>query len=408
MWTELKKALSWEIDNLSERTDLMKSDTFSSGGCNWFLGVYVRDDLCMYLKDVDTHKLSSGWKRRVSFCFVLLNQSGKELFRSPDEGRHRLFCAETPTWGKTFPLTKLQEKGFLEKNKLTIEVYIKVFEVVHAGKSTENDVLDFNGFHIFVSQANPVNDIFKHHPDFALDVIPKNQAVRTAYMNLLLGLVETLRKSPQSLSVTELRNAQSELTELTEAGFKLDWLNSKIEELSLERKKVLSDGPLVKQLEEHVKIMELNLSDLKVELDKEKHRSIISSQASPVGDISVHHPDFALDVIPKNQGMKTSYMNLFLGLLVGTLRKSPQSLSVTELNNAQSVVLKEAGFNLDWLNSWLEEVSLERNKTMSDGSRVQQLEGRMKNVELTLSDLKVELDTERIKSPAKVSSFGLG
>ncbi|CAN7066750.1 unnamed protein product [Brassica oleracea var. botrytis] len=106
--------------------------------------------------------------------------------------------------------------------------------------------------------------------------------------------------------------------------------------------------------------------------------------------------------------MKTSYMNLFLGLLVGTLRKSPQSLSVTELNNAQSVVLKEAGFNLDWLNSWLEEVSLERNKTMSDGSRVQQLEGRMKNVELTLSDLKVELDTERIKSPAKVSSFGLG
>lgn len=83
---------------------------------------------------------------------------------------------------------------------------------------------------------------------------------------------------------------------------------------------------------------------------------------------------------------------------------------MTELNNAQSelTVLKEAGFNLDWLNSRLQEVSLERNKTMSDGSRVQQLEGRMKNVELTLSDLKDELDTERIKSAAKVSSsFGL-
>ncbi|CAN7066762.1 unnamed protein product [Brassica oleracea var. botrytis] len=185
MGTKLKKALSWEIDNLSERTDVMKSDTFSSGGCNWFLGVCARDHLCMYLKDVDTHKLSSGWKRRVSFCFVLLNQSGKELFRSPGsdelhyiafnffcyEGRRRLFCAEAPTWGlpTTFPLTKLQEKRLLEKNKLTIEVYMKVFEVVHAGKSTEND-------------AGPVRDIFAQHPNFAVDVIPKNQGVKTSYV----------------------------------------------------------------------------------------------------------------------------------------------------------------------------------------------------------------------------------
>lgn len=127
-----------------------------------------------------------------------------------------------------------------------------------------------------------------------------------------------------------------------------------------------------------------------------------------MGDISLHHPDFAVDVIPKNQGVKTSHMNLLLGLL-RTLEKSPQSFSVTELNNAQSELteLKEAGFSLDWLNSWLEEVSLERKKTMSGGSRVQLLEGRIKNMELTLSDLKVELDTERIKSAAKVSSFGL-
>ncbi|CAG7867675.1 unnamed protein product [Brassica rapa] len=522
MGTELDKALSLEIDNFSERTNVMKSVIFSSGGCNWFLCVCAGDHLSMYLQDVNTHRLRSGWRRRVSFCFVLLNQSGKELFRSPDEGRRRLFCAETPSWGvgRTLPLTKLQEKGFLEKNKLTIEVYMKVFEVVHQGKSTENDVLDYNGFNIIASQAGPVRDIFVQHPDFAIDVIPKNQGVRTSYMNLLLGLVEALRKSPQSFSVTELSNAESELAELKEAGFKLDWLDSRLEEISLERKKLVSDGPWVKKLEEQIKSVELTLSDLKVELEKERIKSII---AGPVGYIFVTHPDFALDVIPmnqgmktaymnlisnlakalrkcprivtelkeagfkfdwlksrreeislenkkvlsggpsvkqleeqvtnvelnlsdlkveldkdmiksiissqtgpvrdifvqqpdcevdfilKNQGMKTEYMNLLLGL-VGMLRKSPQSLSVTELNNAQSelTVLKEAGFNLDWLNSRLQEVSLERNKTMSDGSRVQQLEGRMKNVELTLSDLKDELDTERIKSAAKVSSsFGL-
>ncbi|KAL0813151.1 hypothetical protein Bca101_069594 [Brassica carinata] len=452
MGTELDKALSLEIDNFSERTNVMKSVIFSSGGCNWFLCVCAGDHLSMYLQDVNTHRLRSGWKRRVSFCFVLLNQSGKELFRSPDEGRRRLFCAETPSWGlgRTLPLTKLQEKGFLEKNKLTIEVYMKVFEVVHQGKSTENDVLDYNGFNIIASQ----------YPDFAIDVIPKNQGVRTSYMNLLLGLVEALRKSPHSFSVTELSNTESELAELKEAGFKLDWLDSRLEEISLERKKLVSDGPWVKKLEEQIKSVELTLSDLKVELDKERIKSIIfewlksrleeislenkkvlsggpsvkqleeqvtnvelnlsdlkveldkdmiksiiSSQTGPVRDIFVQQPDCEVDFILKNQDMKTEYMNLLLGL-VGMLRKSPQSLSVTELNNAQSelTVLKEAGFNLDWLNSRLQEVSLERNKTMSDGSRVQQLEGRMKNVELTLSDLKDELDTERIKSAAKVSS----
>ncbi|XP_048609621.1 MATH domain and coiled-coil domain-containing protein At2g42470-like isoform X4 [Brassica napus] len=474
MGTELDKALSLEIDNFSERTNVMKSVIFSSGGCNWFLCVCAGDHLSMYLQDVNTHRLRSGWKRRVSFCFVLLNQSGKELFRSPDEGRRRLFCAETPSWGlgRTLPLTKLQEKGFLEKNKLTIEVYMKVFEVVHQGKSTENDVLDYNGFNIIASQAGPIKDIFSElaelkeagfkldwldsrleeislerkklvsdgpwvkkleeqiksveltlsdlkveldkeriksiiagpveyifvtHPDFALDVIPMNQGMKTAYMNLISNLAKALRKCPRIV------------TELKEAGFKFDWLKSRLEEISLENKKVLSGGPSVKQLEEQVTNVELNLSDLKVELDKDMIKSIISSQTGPVRDIFVQQPDCEVDFILKNQGMKTEYMNLLLGL-VGMLRKSPQSLSVTELNNAQSelTVLKEAGFNLDWLNSRLQEVSLERNKTMSDGSRVQQLEGRMKNVELTLSDLKDELDTERIKSAAKVSSsFGL-
>ncbi|KAJ4895169.1 hypothetical protein Rs2_21963 [Raphanus sativus] len=105
MATELNKALSLEIENISERTNVMKSLIFSSGGY---------------------------------------------------EGRRRLFCAETPSWGvrSTLPLTKLQEKGFLEENKVTIEVYIKVFEVVDAGKSTENDVLDYNGFNIIPSQTS--------------------------------------------------------------------------------------------------------------------------------------------------------------------------------------------------------------------------------------------------------------
>lgn len=35
MATELNKALSLEIENFSERKNVMKSLIFSSGGCNW-------------------------------------------------------------------------------------------------------------------------------------------------------------------------------------------------------------------------------------------------------------------------------------------------------------------------------------------------------------------------------------
>lgn len=60
-------------------------------------------------------------------------------------------------------------------------------------------------------------------------------------MNLLLSLIETLRKAPRKFSQAELSNAESELKELTEAGFKLDWLKKKLEDLSLKMKNVTEE-----------------------------------------------------------------------------------------------------------------------------------------------------------------------
>lgn len=108
------------------------------------------------------------------------------------------------------------------------------------------------------------------HPDTAVHFLPKNKLVKKAHMNTLLCLIKTLRKPPLSLSETELSNAYSELTKLTEVGFKLDWLKSKLEKASLERKKSVSDGSQVQQLKEQVKNLELTVWDLKVELEKEK------------------------------------------------------------------------------------------------------------------------------------------
>ena len=111
------------------------------------------------------------------------------------------------------------------------------------------------------------------HPDVAVDIRSDIREVKTAYMNILLGLVQTLDKPPQSLSETELSNADSELSVLTDAGFKLDWLKSKLEEVSLKRKEPSSH--------------------LKVELDKEK---IESTTAAPAPRVS---PFECIDVLIK-------------------------------------------------------------------------------------------------------------
>lgn len=77
--------------------------------------------------------------------------------------------------------------------------------------------------------------IFEEHPDIATNVKPKNQVVKTEYMNVLLGLVNTLNKPSNNISVNELRNARSELNELLQMGFKVDGLKTKLIKVSLER-----------------------------------------------------------------------------------------------------------------------------------------------------------------------------
>ena len=109
------------------------------------------------------------------------------------------------------------------------------------------------------------------HPDIATGFKLNGKGLKTAYMSLLLSLIETLRRPPLSFSDIELSKANSTLRELTEAGFKLDWLKKKLEEVSLARKNDISDGSQVEELEEHVK-------NLKLELDNEKIKSSTASE----------------------------------------------------------------------------------------------------------------------------------
>ncbi|ESQ29433.1 hypothetical protein EUTSA_v10023616mg [Eutrema salsugineum] len=282
MEDQKQMSFTFEIDNFSEKETVISSPQFSSGGCEWFVKVYpnglgIKDHLSLYLFVANSESLRLGWKRRASYSLVLLNQSSKEIHRT-FESSCSLFCAQVPGWGraKAVPLKKLQEKGLLEKNKLIVKVQLKVIEVVDEAQVTGKETMDIRGFQVLYSQAFSVSWIFEEHPDIAVNFKPKSQLVKTTYMNILLGLIDTLNKPPHSLSETELSNAQSVLIDLTEAGFKLDWLKTKLDKVSLERKKTNADRTQVQELEEHIK-------KLKAELNKEKVKVLSLKQT--VSDI---------------------------------------------------------------------------------------------------------------------------
>ncbi|CAF2040478.1 BnaA09g13170D [Brassica napus] len=267
-------SFTFEIDNFSEKEAVISSPTFSSGGCQWHAKVHpkenvIEDHLALYLH-ANSGSLQLGWKRRAKFSFVLLNQSGKEFYKSNE--LCQVFCAQVRGWGSTvkaLTIEKLQEKGFMEKNKLIVKVQVQVLEVVNEAEVTGNETMDVRGFQVLYSQAFQVGWIFVRHPDIALNFRPKSHLVKTTYMNLLLKLIEKLDKPPHSFSETELSNTRTELVDLTQTGFKLDWLKEKLDVIYLERKKT-TDASRIQELEQHNK-------NLKAELNKEKIKSAASA-----------------------------------------------------------------------------------------------------------------------------------
>ncbi|XP_019099796.1 PREDICTED: MATH domain and coiled-coil domain-containing protein At2g42480-like [Camelina sativa] len=316
MWNQ-KPCYRFEINNFSEKEAALMSNVFVSGGYEWYISLHPNgynglcdDDLSLYLCPTNSKSMGSGWERIANFYFVLLDQSNKVLYRSLVEEQVS-FHADSLSWGfsETLPLSKLEDDLFLEGDKLIVEVYIQMVESFDGEREDVTETVDIYGFQVLASQVFAARTIFSDHPDLAYDFKPKNQVVRTEYMNVLLNLVETLYKPSQYHAETDLRNAQIELSELAEAGFKLDWLKSKLDEVSLKSKRAGTDesfvnvelmtlnakldclkakleevslekkksddadGSRFKEMEGRIKDLEIMVSDLKVELAKEKAKS---------------------------------------------------------------------------------------------------------------------------------------
>ncbi|CAF2173119.1 unnamed protein product [Brassica napus] len=309
MGTQVGKKFAWVIKNFSSlECKICYSAPVLIGDRKWRLYAYPKGDNCdylsLYLEVVDWKSLPSGWRRFVKLRLSVVKQSYD--IDSVMKETHRWFDKKISCWGfPLIPLTKLHDEreGFLEDGDLIVVAEVDVLEVVgtsdEPGESKDgssnlkiitgddgvpesNDYLkikvasfgtgnmDINGFQVLPSQVESVKLIFERHPDIAVEFNAKNQHLRNACLSFLLSLVETLCQSLEKLSSEDLVEADIALTYLKDAGFKVDWMEKKLDQLKDKKEKEKSCLARLQEIEENLQKLKQKCSELDVLAEEEK------------------------------------------------------------------------------------------------------------------------------------------
>ncbi|KAF8114795.1 hypothetical protein N665_0034s0132 [Sinapis alba] len=285
MEKKFDKKFTWVIKDFSSLQPVnILSDIFVVRGCKWRLIAYpkgnkVHNFLSLFLEVADYGSLPSGWRRHVRYRLIVVNQRSETLSR-----QHEVevwYNEKSYSWGFPSMLSldeiNAQESGFLVNGELKIVVEIELLEII--GK------VDVNGFHLLSSQVESVSRMFEKHPETASEVHLKNPNLRTGYLSLLLSLIDTLCQPPHKLPKDDLEEAHYTLESLTDAGFKLDWLEKKISRVS-ERKEKEEEGEIRRQeIEKELKDLKQKCSDVEAQLEKEKSEALAAKTPNSFDDI---------------------------------------------------------------------------------------------------------------------------
>ncbi|KAG2258370.1 hypothetical protein Bca52824_077664 [Brassica carinata] len=275
MVSEADNKFTWVIKDFSSlQSEEIYSDSFSIGGYKWYLVAYPKgskvDCLALYLEVADYE--SAIWMEKEDK--FLINQFSKKssILREATEW----FDQKTPSFGfeKILPVAKLHARGEL---KIVAEVNVLQVigesddesegsqEAVQPMKKTRmneygtgsrdlhketlvgNETVDVNGFHVSTLQH-----------------------LKSSHINALLGLIETLCKLPEKLSDDDLAEASAAVSYLMQVGFKVDWLEKKLEEVKEKKKKMDTGKAQLQHREEELQKLTKKCSDLKDLVEKEK------------------------------------------------------------------------------------------------------------------------------------------
>ncbi|KAL0866986.1 hypothetical protein Bca101_046104 [Brassica carinata] len=278
-----RKKITWTIKNFSSlQCEKLCSDPFVVARCKWRLCAYPKGNnveyLFLFLEVAHHDSLPCGWRRNVRFS---LNEQ-------------KWFGEESPRWGRVsmFPLNEIysKESGYLVNGVLKIVAEIEVVAAI--GKldiaeetSTIIETMDVNGFQLLPSQMELVSRLLERHPEIASNIRTKNPNLRTGYMSLLLSLIETLRQLPHELSKTDLAEADAALGSMTNAGFKLDWLEKKLVEMAEKKEKEEAGETRVREIEEELKDLNQKCSDLEARLGKQKQELLAAKAPISFDDV---------------------------------------------------------------------------------------------------------------------------
>ncbi|KFK35043.1 hypothetical protein AALP_AA5G226800 [Arabis alpina] len=301
MESEAVTKFTWVIKNFSSlESKFIHSDEFVVGGCKWRLVAYPNGDkdesfLPLYLMVCNYKTLPCGWIRHAKFSMIIVNHISETL--SERKEKQTWFDRMVPFSGfKTIiPASKLYDKdgGFLVNNEVKIVAEVEVVKVVGEldvllesqevtrplkkfklnddgveSKDLPKEMVDVNGFQVLPSQVEFVSRVFKKYPDIALQIRAKNETLRASCMFVFLGLIETLCKSLQELSNDDVMQADSSLTFLKCSGIKVDWLEQKLEEVKVKKKQEQIGETRMQELEEELKGVKQNCSDIEASLKK--------------------------------------------------------------------------------------------------------------------------------------------
>ncbi|EOA24557.1 hypothetical protein CARUB_v10017815mg [Capsella rubella] len=267
MGNQADNKFTWMIKNFNtffaERCTY--SDIFVAGRCRWRLMAYPKgsykhdyygNHLSLYICVPDSESLPSGWSRNAKISFTIATQTLGELSHMREA--EYWFDQENATQGFEcmLRLSELhgRDNGLLVNGAVKVIAEVNVLEVI--GKldvPEEPKSIDIKGVQVLASQVESVNSLFEKYPSFASKLCSKNPQLQKTYLNIAQNLTEILCKSPEELSNGDLAEAYSALRFVTNAGFKLDWLEKKLKEAGKTR---------LHEIEQELKDLNLKCADM--------------------------------------------------------------------------------------------------------------------------------------------------
>ncbi|KAK2364554.1 ubiquitin-specific protease [Trifolium repens] len=278
--TEIFEKFTWKIHNFSRlNADKMYSEPFVINGYPWRIllypkGIKVDNYLSIYLEAMKTANMSEGWSRGVKFKLVVFNQLNTNMTIT-NESNHD-FNAKEPDWGfaSFMSLTKLHEKGFLEKDACIVgaEVFVSKSTLEKRVSQTVNLTTSFGSqagqMKVEVPSLKPerrgpsLEPLLPVSSPICIEHTKENDA---ELVSAALGRVIYFLKTRKVKDMNEqaCKDLQVLWDQLEKSQFDLTWLEPHVK-YALGLKCYVEKAVEAENLKENMVVLELEMERLKV------------------------------------------------------------------------------------------------------------------------------------------------